>query len=158
MERDDRMTYKWDSSLETGNKIIDGQHKQLIAALNNLLDACRDGKGQEELMTTVEFLNGYIIKHFSDEEKTMTKNKYPDYALHHRYHDEFKLLVHGITKQFQKDGPTDALVAKVHSSIADWLLNHIKGDDFKLAAYLVTMDGESAKTLEMQAEDLERHI
>jgi len=30
-------------SLETGNIIIDEQHKSLIAAINNLLDACEQG-------------------------------------------------------------------------------------------------------------------
>jgi len=34
------MRYDWTSDLETGNNTIDEQHKQLIAAINNLLEAC----------------------------------------------------------------------------------------------------------------------
>jgi hemerythrin len=137
------MAYNWDGSLETGNQLIDGQHKQLIAALNNLLDACRSGHGQEELVKTIEFLNGYIVKHFSDEQKIMVKYKYPDYEIHKRYHEDFKVTVRALTKQLSEKGATDELVGNVHTSIADWLLNHIKGDDFKLAAFLVTI-GEDA--------------
>jgi hemerythrin len=64
------MAYDWDEKLETGNEKIDRQHKQLITALNKLIDACGEGKGSDELENTLEFLNAYIVKHFSDEEKS----------------------------------------------------------------------------------------
>ena len=63
------MSYQWDSILETGYKTVDNQHKQLVAALNALIDAGRSGKGDEAVMETMDFLIGYTIKHFSDEEK-----------------------------------------------------------------------------------------
>ena len=34
------MAYQFTKDLETGNALIDSQHKQLIQAINDLLDAC----------------------------------------------------------------------------------------------------------------------
>lgn len=38
-------TYEFTSELETGNDLIDSEHKELIDAINNLLLACGEGKG-----------------------------------------------------------------------------------------------------------------
>jgi hemerythrin len=130
------MAYQWDNSLETGYEKIDNQHKQLIQALNSLIAASAGGKGQEEIFKTLDFLTGYTIKHFADEEKIQIDFDYPDYLVHKRYHDEFKVLVGSMTRQIRKEGPTEALVGKVTTIIGDWLLNHIKGDDFRMAAYV----------------------
>jgi hemerythrin len=61
---------------------------------------------------------------------------YPDYLVHKRYHDEFKVTVGEMTKQIQKEGPTETLIGQVTAAIGAWLLNHIKGDDFRMAAYV----------------------
>jgi hemerythrin len=130
------MAYQWDSSLETGHEKIDNQHKQLIQSLNSLIAASAEGKGQEEIFRTLDFLTGYTIKHFADEEKIQIDYDYPDYLVHKRYHDEFKVLVGSMTKQIRKEGPTEALIGQVTTAIGNWLLNHIKGDDFRMAAYV----------------------
>jgi hemerythrin len=130
------MHYEWDDKLSTGHEKIDRQHKQLIEALNRLIEACSSGEGSAELGNTLEFLNSYIMKHFSDEEKIMQEYGYPDYQRHKGYHDDFTKVVRGLTDQLLSDGPTDQLVGMVHSKIASWLTNHIKGEDFRLAAHV----------------------
>jgi hemerythrin len=130
------MKYEWDSSLETGHKNIDKQHKQLIEALNNIIDASQQGKGSEEIFKTLDFLTGYTVMHFITEEKFMVDYNYPDYLMHKRYHDEFKETVGELTKRLFKEGPTRELVGITTTSIGNWLLNHIMGDDFRMAAYV----------------------
>jgi hemerythrin len=130
------MAYQWDSSLETGHEKIDNQHKQLIAALNNIIEASRSGKGSAEVFKTLDFLTGYTIMHFSDEEKLQLQYDYPDYFVHKQYHDDFKVTVGQLTERLVKEGPTEDMVNLVTTSIGDWLLNHIKGDDFRMAAYV----------------------
>ncbi|MDR1650284.1 MAG: hemerythrin family protein, partial [Synergistaceae bacterium] len=132
------MAYEWDDDLATGHEMIDGQHKQLIASLNRLIDACSEGKGSAELGNVLEFLNAYIIKHFGDEEKIMERYDYSEYLYHKRYHDEFKAAVRELTSRLLEAGPTDTLVGEVHSSVAGWLVNHIRSEDFKLAAFIRT--------------------
>jgi hemerythrin len=138
------MAYQWDSSLETGYLAIDNQHRQLVAAVNSLLDACRSGKGTAEVAKTMDFLTGYTIKHFSDEEKLQKQFEYPDYLTHKRYHDDFKVVVGAMTKRLIKEGPSEALINEVNTRIGDWLVNHIKGDDFRMAAYVKAKNPEGA--------------
>jgi hemerythrin len=130
------MPYLWNSSLETGHELIDNQHKQLVATVNNLLDACRNGQGAAKVAATMDFLTGYTIKHFSDEEKLQRQYDYPDYLTHKRLHDTFKAVVEDLTKRLIREGPTEEIVEELSASIGDWLVNHIKGDDFRLAAYI----------------------
>jgi hemerythrin len=130
------MAYQWDSSLETGYEKVDNQHKQLVAALNALIEASAAGKSQEEIFTTLDFLTAYTIKHFADEEKLQRDYDYPDYMVHKRYHDEFKVTVGEMAGRIRKEGPTEELIGQVTLVIGNWLLNHIKGDDFRMAAYV----------------------
>ena len=39
------MKYTLTKDLETGNTLIDTEHRELFAAVNNLMDACSQGKG-----------------------------------------------------------------------------------------------------------------
>jgi len=127
--------------LETGNPLIDSEHRQLIDAINNLLAACAAGKGRAELANTTKFLNEYTAKHFSDEEKLQLENQYPDYVNHRRYHEGFKKVVAGICAKLDKEGPTVTLVGEVNSAIAGWLINHIKREDAKVATHIKSRKG-----------------
>lgn len=130
------MAYNWTADLETGNLKIDEQHKQLIAAINNLLNACSQGKGRDALKETTTFLYDYTAKHFADEEKLQIASQYPDYVNHKQYHEGFKKVVRDLMTQLEAEGPNVVLVGKVNSSIAGWLLNHIKKEDVKVAAHI----------------------
>lgn len=130
------MTFVWTADLETGNPTIDGEHKQLIDAINSLLAACSKGQGRAELERTTRFLQDYTAKHFSHEEQLQLASKYPDYQNHKKYHDAFKVTVAEIVTDLQKQGPTLALVGKVNTSIGGWLVSHIKREDAKVAAHI----------------------
>lgn len=132
------MAFNWTSDLETGNAIIDTEHKQLITAINDLMDACSKGAGRAEIEKTTNFLADYTAKHFAHEEQLQKQYGYPDAVNHKKYHEDFKKVVADLVGQLQKDGPTIALVGKVNSSIAGWLLNHIKREDVKVAAHIKT--------------------
>ena len=136
------MAYQWDSSLETGYQKVDNQHKQLISTLNNIITASREGKGKDEIFKTLDFLTGYTIMHFSDEEKLMNKYDYADYLVHKRYHDEFKVTVGTLTERLVNEGPSEEMVNIVTTAIGEWLLNHIKGDDFRMAAFVKVKEAE----------------
>ncbi|AEF81957.1 bacteriohemerythrin [Leadbettera azotonutricia] len=134
------MAYQWDSSLETGYALVDNQHKQLIAAVNNMMEASQSGKGDKAVMETVDFLTGYTIKHFADEERLQKQFNYPDYLNHKRIHDDFKSTVGTYTERLTKEGPNQAIIAEVSAAVGSWLLNHIKGDDFRMAAFVKAAD------------------
>lgn len=130
------MAYQLTKDLETGNALIDREHRELIDAINALLDSCSKGQGRNELEKTAQFLQSYTAKHFSDEEQLQRQNNYPEYVQHKRYHDAFKKTVAEIVGKLAANGPTVALVGEINSALAGWLINHIKKEDKKLAAYL----------------------
>ena len=140
------MAYKWDASLETGYDKIDNQHRQLVAAVNNLIEASAGGKGDKAVMETLEFLTGYAVKHFADEEQLQADYEYPDYLTHKRIHDDFKVTVGELIKRVTEEGPTEQIIGEVSSIIGAWLLNHIKGDDFRMAAFVKAADTNAVNT------------
>lgn len=128
--------YIWARDLETGNTMIDTQHKQLIQAINNLLEACAKGQGRTQIDETLKFLNNYITSHFKDEEALQQKYQYPDYINHRQYHEGFKKVVKEIIREYEKEGATIVLVGKVNKNIGEWLINHIKREDKKVAQHI----------------------
>uniref|UniRef100_UPI0038CC0595 bacteriohemerythrin n=1 Tax=Luxibacter massiliensis TaxID=2219695 RepID=UPI0038CC0595 len=128
--------YVFDSSLETGNSTIDSQHRILFDRINDLLDACANGKGRAEIAATLKFLEDYTKEHFDDEEVLQRESGYPDRVNHKKYHEGFKRVVHQLGEQLQKEGPTVVLVGKINSSIGGWLVNHIQKEDVKVAAHI----------------------
>jgi len=134
------MVYQWDTSLETGYDKIDNQHKQLIATVNNLMEASARGRGDVAVLETLDFLTAYTIKHFADEEQLQIDYDYPDYLNHKRIHDEFRVTVEDLSKRVTKEGPTTEIINIVSSTVGSWLLNHIKGDDFRMATFVKAAD------------------
>lgn len=130
------MAYTWDKNLETGNAMIDQQHKELIRSMNNLLEACSKGKGRAEIQSTLDFLSRYISKHFSDEEALQRKYAYPDYENHKKAHEDFKKTVAEMAAEYEQSGTSIVLVAKINSSVSSWLINHINREDAKIARHI----------------------
>ena len=129
------MEYVWTQELETGCQSIDEQHKQLVAALNALLFACQHGGHRAELKTVLDFLVAYTAKHFADEEEFQCQHNYPEYERHKLLHDQFKVVASDLAERLVQEGPSIALIAEARSTIGNWLVNHIKGEDLKIAVH-----------------------
>jgi hemerythrin-like metal-binding protein len=128
--------YVWDDSVKTGHDLIDEQHKQLFAAVNSLIKTCKEGKGNEELTKSLNFLSDYTIKHFFDEEQLQQEFSYPDYPGHKKLHDDFKATVRDMKIRLIMKGASEELINEVRFNIGDWLVTHIKGNDIKLGLYI----------------------
>jgi hemerythrin len=129
------MVYAWDISLATGQELIDEQHKQLFTTINDLLQASSQGKAAE-IKKGLDFLNSYTIKHFFDEEQIQKKYNYPDYGNHKRYHEDFKVTIRNLSHKLILNGVTPQLVDDLCKTAGDWLVNHIRGQDLRLAAHI----------------------
>ena len=130
------MAFKWKDSLTTGNTVIDNQHKELVDAANELLKACSEGKGREEIVKTGRFLLNYTKKHFGDEEKLQMKSNNPDYANHKKLHEKLVGEVNALVTDLESQGPTVALVGRINNLIAGWVFDHISREDVKVAAHI----------------------
>ncbi|WP_028829579.1 bacteriohemerythrin [Proteocatella sphenisci] len=130
------MAFKWKDSLTTGNTTIDSQHKELVNAANELLEACSQGKGREEIVRTGKFLLGYTKKHFGDEERLQLKSKYPDYDNHKKLHEILVKEVNNLVSDLESQGPTVVLVGKINNLISGWVFDHISREDIKVATHI----------------------
>lgn len=130
--------YTWDKSLEVGNQMIDDQHKHLIDALNDFLNAQAEKKSNADLKKSLDFLNDYTIKHFYEEEHLQKKYQYPDYENHKKLHEGLKKVVRDLQVQLIMKGPSEGLFNDVKSKVGDWLVAHIKTQDSRIGAYLKT--------------------
>ncbi|MDD3393566.1 MAG: hemerythrin [Clostridia bacterium] len=132
------MAFTWTKELETGNIQIDTEHKQLIKAINDLLEACSSGKGRNEVIRTVDFLSQYTKTHFAHEQVLQQKFHYPDYVNHKKYHEDFIKVVDGIAIRLKAEGATIQLVGEVNMQVGNWLINHIKREDVKVAKHILS--------------------
>lgn len=130
------MAFVWTKDLETGNLQIDTEHQQLIQALNKLLSACSSGKGREEIGNTMDFLSQYTKTHFAHEELLQIQSRYPDFTNHKKYHTEFIKVVNDLSARLKADGTSIQLVGEINQRLGDWLVNHIKREDRKVAAHI----------------------
>ncbi len=129
------MKYELTKDLETGNALIDSEHRQLFAVINKLMDACSQGKGRDQIASTVQYLNDYVSKHFSDEEQLQIKSKYPGYPGHKQFHDGYKRNLLQATNEILTSGATIASLSKLNQ-VVSILVTHIRLEDKKIAAHV----------------------
>jgi len=129
------MAYELTKELETGNGIIDSEHKKLFKAVNDFLDACGKGQGRTSMESVINFLTSYVDHHFSHEEQLQKDSKYPGYLPHKAFHDNYKLKLKELVAKIPESGMSVSDIANMNSHIGV-LVTHIKIDDKKLGAFL----------------------
>ncbi|MFI3250082.1 MAG: bacteriohemerythrin [Eubacteriales bacterium] len=130
------MAIIWTKEIETGNDLIDSEHKELFAKINAFLEACSQGKGRSEILNTLEFLKSYTATHFDHEENLLKESGYPDYLRHKQLHVLFNQSVDKIEKKFLAEGASVVLVGEINQNIGNWLMAHIKAEDMKFGKFL----------------------
>lgn len=127
--------YYMTPDIETGNDLIDSEHIQIFDTVNELLDACSNGNGRDKITETAEFLEGYVSKHFSDEEALQRKCQYPNMEKHLKFHVKYKKDVADFVDKMKKDGATVQTLGELNA-LAGALINHIRHEDKRLATYI----------------------
>ncbi|HBA86570.1 MAG TPA: hemerythrin [Geobacter sp.] len=132
------MSIQWTDELLIGVSEIDSQHKELFSRFARLFTACGEGKGKEEVLRLLLFLQEYVKEHFAAEERLQMRHAYPDYAVHKGEHTRFMSDVERLANEFKAEGATLSLVIMTNKTLASWLLQHIKRTDMAFATYLRT--------------------
>ncbi|GHV14620.1 hemerythrin [Fibrobacterales bacterium] len=130
------MAFGWTDELLTGNSMIDEQHKVLIKAIVDLLEASKSGNGLNEVKKTVDFLADYTNKHFREEEALQQKYAYPDIENHKKLHAAFVKVVEKIKERINANESLLTISIDVQRAVADWFVNHILREDKKVAKHI----------------------
>ncbi len=124
----------WDDSFKINIDNIDKQHQELVRRVSLLMKTVSRGEVRSRLNEIFEFLNKYTREHFEDEEKLMQEHAYSEYQLHKEEHSKFiDELAELQNKSANKNFDGSYLLILIRSQIVNWLLNHIKIADAKLA-------------------------
>ncbi len=129
------MKYQLTDDLLTGNSAIDTQHKELIDIINDLMDACAKGEGRPKITETLNFLEGYVAKHFTDEEKLQEDSAYPAIATHKAFHEKYKTELTLLANRLKTEGATIKILADTNLMVSR-LITHIRIEDKKVAIHL----------------------
>ena len=124
----------WSPNLSVGIEAMDADHLALIAALNGLLEACREERGHDAILAAFDRLIGDTREHFAREERLMLDEVYPDYELHKRIHTA--LLDEIADLRTKCDTGEMEIGTETTDFIRSWLTSHILESDKQLGGFL----------------------
>ncbi len=130
------MSFTWSEDLSTGIHDIDAQHIAVIGQFNDLIEACSQKKGQEEVGRFLTFLTGYVNRHYDDEERAMARSIYDGIEAHIKEHEQYRRQLARLKDDVIKGGVTDQIISDTVWVAADWFISHIKRTDQAMAAAL----------------------
>jgi methyl-accepting chemotaxis protein len=133
-DKDNMRLIAWDDSLLVNSSEIDGQHREIIGQINGFFGRMMHGDGLDAAIQMVSSLSRIMTDHFSAEETLMRRASYPGLSEHRIEHQDF-LSRFDAFKRDVESGRADAPVA-LFEFCANWLKNHIHGEDLALAAFL----------------------
>lgn len=117
----------WDATLEVGDAVIDGQHRNLYRMIVDLDKNMARGDFGQGVLHALGAMKEYARTHFEHEEALMEQAAWPGCAAHKTLHSHFmeKTILFG----------GDALVDSEWTSLdmlrylLDWLVRHIRVQD-----------------------------
>ena len=122
----------WNSRLETGNAVVDNDHKALINQINALDAALKAGTAKEELGPMIGFLDKYVRAHFAREEGIMRTVKCPASGQNCVAHLALVGKLDGWVIRLKTGGATTSLVLEIYREASAWLQQHIVKVDCQL--------------------------
>ena len=122
--------YKFTDEYLTGIGLIDDEHRQLFALVNEVHSLVNDDfifDKYDEIMRILTELRNYTEMHFRDEEAYMEKINYADLDAQRRAHNAFieKLVDINYEELESLDNNQQEYLQNVLDFLAKWLINHI---------------------------------
>lgn len=119
----------WNDRYALGHETIDQQHQKIVAILNRLYEAVREGTEDEQTRPVLNELCRYedAETHFAYEEALMAEIGYPEVAGHRRLHAGWTSETVKLKDQFQVHG--GAVCHDTFLMAKKWWLGHTQGAD-----------------------------
>jgi hemerythrin len=126
--------FQWNDSYSVKVGAMDAQHKQLFAIIQELYTAMRSGHGKAVAGDVLRRLIDYTVKHFTEEEKLMEKNGYPQLSQHRVEHKALVDKVVAFKKEFEAG--TANITLELMTFLQKWLVDHIQTVDRRYGEFL----------------------
>ncbi len=124
----------WRPSAECGNTTIDGQHKKLFEASNNLLSAIIDGRSKDECNSLMEKVLTDILDHFRDEEAILLSAGFPLVEEHAKSHKDLVAKATLLAERYKGD---ELALGELFSFLAyDVIAQHMFIEDRNFFPYI----------------------
>lgn len=114
---------------------MDDHHKKLFDILNELLDAMKEGRGEEILETQLDKMGSYAKYHFDAEEQLMVTIGYPGLLQQQQAHKAFLDKVSEYNDGVQA-GNASFVISNLVTTTKDWLKQHILTMDLQYESYV----------------------
>ncbi len=124
----------WTDDLYTGNALIDGDHRELIRLTNALFRTMEGGHAGDGMSKAMHELIAYTEEHFAREEAEMERIEYVAALAHQTEHARLIKQIVELGQMLDAGGRIN--VPAVSAFLSEWLRDHIRAADMKLAAAL----------------------
>lgn len=118
----------WTDDMSVGCKTLDDDHKNLIQALNDFIEALENDEGVFATDGIFTVLVDYTIYHFAREEKLLAACNYPDLAAHIETHVALKEQLIDCRRRYMLN-PNAELEDEISEFLHNWLQKHILVSD-----------------------------
>jgi len=125
---------EWLPSWDTGIAELDRQHRELVAEIDRLFLALKEGSPEKVAERTLLHLSEYVEFHFKTEERCMLEAHYPGLPAHRAEHDALRNEVKAIVDAYLAGG--GALTVKLSEYLKNWLIHHLDTTDRIMAEHL----------------------
>lgn len=127
------MFIRWDPTLETGEPLIDAQHRLLVLLFRKLDVAIKMPASEQIINATISEVRRFVEFHFFSEENLMRETGFPGFEAHQAKHVQLlaqlkRLLLNVVTGA---EFPEDLLYF-----LNAWLIQHIGSEDQRIAKHV----------------------
>jgi len=126
------MAREWKKEYNIGVSIIDSQHQEMFAVMNELDDAISSKKSKMELDGILSSLIDWTKNHFDFEERIFNKLGFTEAKEHERHHKAFKQRLEDLRKKIEQEH--EHLQKHLADYLEDWLTNHVYKQDRKFVS------------------------
>jgi hemerythrin len=132
----------WDESLETGNELIDSQHRELIAFVDRLKDV--QAGSEAEILRALDDVMGFTLTHFIAEEELMKQVDYPPFPSEVMVQQHMAFTSYARHRVFEFRKGKMVSVLPLHAYLEEFLKWHEFGLDRTLADWIREQNVASA--------------
>lgn len=124
---------KWDKKYELGIPEMDNQHKKWAEILNKFYDQVSKSDLKTNMLEMVDEALAYTKYHFTEEEKFMSKMKYPKINEQKIMHEEIISSLMKFKDSLKSNKTITSM--EITNELKKWFKDHIMVEDMKYAEF-----------------------